>query len=154
MSTRGARRRRRKRLKRREDPAGREGTRRISHLQGRQSPSSSSSSSSTSSSSSPASRFPSFPHHGRGRLYTPLQCLGVHYIQLGYFSREFSHVNAAKARTFARTPTTSSREREHVCSLDVSTHAHQFADLAGKVAQGANGARRNLARKFRSPPRD
>lgn len=55
-----------------------------------------------------------------GRLYTPLQRLDVHYIQLGYFSREFSHVNAARARTFAHTST---KFAVHV----YSAHAYRFA---------------------------
>lgn len=139
---------------RREDPAGRKETTRISHLQGRPSPSSSSSTSS--SSSSPASRFPSFPHQGcsRGRLYTPLQCLGVHYIQLGYFSREFSHVNAARARTFARTPAWRARARAGTCMAGLLCYTHAHTNSPILRGRRASGARRNLARKFRSLPRD
>jgi len=71
-----------------------------------------------------------------GRLYTPLQCLGVHYIQLGYFSREFSHVNAARARTFA--PHTDGQVPMCVCVCD-HVHAHSDPRRSRKVAGGAAG---------------
>lgn len=105
-------------------------------------------SSPSSSSPSLASHFPSFPHQDRsgGRLYTPLQRLDVHYIQLGYFSREFSHVNAARARTFAHTST---KFAVHVALL---THTDS-RDLE-RWEWGGKRVCRNLARKFRSPPRD
>lgn len=78
-------------------------------------------------------------------FYTPLQCLGVHYIQLGYFSREFSHVNAARARTFARTSTLSSR-----VYVTVLTHT----DCEAEGCEAEKGTCGNLAQKFRSPPRN
>lgn len=86
----------------------------------------------------PASRFPSFPHQGRsrGRLYTPLQCLGVHYIQLGYFSREFSHVNAARARTFARAHQRRARANTCAAGLCVCTRTLIRAALAGREPAG------------------
>lgn len=87
----------------------------------------------------------------RSVFYTPLQCLGVHYIQLGYFSREFSHVNAARARTFARTSTPSSR-----VYATVLTHTNPPGDLSGGSARGerVRGGKGNPAQKFRSPLRD